>query len=178
MFSKIACGATQAQRTDVNRDLISSMTSKYSRYLLFATIAATGMLLLAACGKKPDVNTELDRAAKSMQADAAPASAAPAAAQPSQPAPATAPAVATQAAAPAEQMNQAMVSYKSGNFEDAVTRLQRLRAQGATTAQQTLALQDAMAAVVNDLAARAAKGDMRAKAALKQYEALQNAPPR
>jgi len=71
-----------------------------------------------------------------------------------------------------------MVSYKSGNFEDAVTRLQRLRAQGATTAQQTLALQDAMAAVVNDLAARAAKGDMRAKAALKQYEALQNAPPR
>jgi hypothetical protein len=136
-------------------------------------------VVLSGCGKKTDATSELEKAAKSMQADA---SAAPAAqVQPTQPAQtaATAPAAATESQQqPAQQLNQAMASYKSGNYEDAVTRLQRLRAQPATTPQQIQALQDAMAAVMNDLAARAAKGDTKAKAAMKQYEALQNASPR
>lgn len=72
-------------------------------------------------------------------------------------------------------MNQAMVAYKSGKLEDAVVQLQKLRAQSAITPQQRMALQDAMAAVMTDIYARAAKGDARAQQAVKEYERMQNA---
>jgi hypothetical protein len=72
-------------------------------------------------------------------------------------------------------MNQAVAAYKSGNYEDAVSKLQWLRAQKGTTPQQLTALQEATAAVMGEIYARAQKGDARAVAAVKQYEALQNA---
>ena len=69
---------------------------------------------------------------------------------------------------PAQQMKQAVEAYKGGKLEDAVTRLQKLRATPTMTAQQRMALNDAMAAVMADIYAQAAKGDARALAAVKQ----------
>lgn len=71
-------------------------------------------------------------------------------------------------------MSEAMASYKGGNLTDAVTQLQRLRAQSVITPEQRMALQDAMAAVMTDIYGRAAKGDARAQQAVKQYELMQN----
>ncbi len=73
-------------------------------------------------------------------------------------------------------MQQAVQSYKAGQFEDAVVRLQQLRATPTMSAQQRMALNDAMAAVMGDIYALAAKGDPRAVQAVKQYELLQNKP--
>lgn len=70
-------------------------------------------------------------------------------------------------------MKQAVQAYKGGNFEDAVTRLQSLRATTSMSAQQRMALNDAMAAVMGDIYALAAKGDARAIQAVKQYEQMQ-----
>lgn len=70
-------------------------------------------------------------------------------------------------------MNQAMIAYKAGNLEDAVTRLQRLRATPAMTPQQRIALNDAIGAVMTEVYSLAAKGDSRAQMAVKQYEKMQ-----
>lgn len=133
----------------------------------FFLLASLGVLLAAAltgCNRKADPTSELQKAARTMEvANPAPAAAVPVGnAQPAQP-------------APAQQMSQAMASYKGGNLEDAVTQLQRLRAQTAITPEQRMALQDAMAAVMTDIYARAVKGDARAQQAVKQYEMMQNA---
>ena len=70
-------------------------------------------------------------------------------------------------------MSQALAVYKAGNLEDAVTRLQKLRAATALTPQQRMDLNDKMAAVMGEIYALAAKGDSRAIAAVKQYEQMQ-----
>lgn len=70
-------------------------------------------------------------------------------------------------------MQQAVQAYKGGQFEDAVVRLQKLRATPAMSPQQQMALNDAMAAVMTDIYALAAKGDLRAVQAVKQYEKMQ-----
>lgn len=141
----------------------------------FPTVAALGaglLLALSGCGSKQDAASELDKAAAALKevpaAEAPPAPAAPA--QPIQPAP-TAPAVA--APPPATEMSQAITAFKGGKLEDAVTRLQRLRAAPALTPQQRIALNDAMAAVMTEIYGLAAKGDPRAVQAVKQYEAMQ-----
>ncbi len=135
-------------------------------------LAVTLLVALNGCSKKTDANAELERAASTL-ANAEPAPA-PAAA-PSQPAPApqtTAPAP-EPAAPPAQQMNQAMSAYKAGQLEDAVTRLQKLRAMPTMTPQQRMAMNDAMAAVMADIYTLAAKGDARAIQAVRQYEQMQ-----
>jgi hypothetical protein len=121
------------------------------------------LLVTPGCRKKPGAvtNSELERAAAKfgvVETPAAPAS--PAGASPAQPT--TLP--------PAQQMQQALEAYRGGKFEDAVARLQTLRSTPAMSAQQYMALNDAIAAVVADLNALAAKGDERAVLALKQYE--------
>jgi len=73
-------------------------------------------------------------------------------------------------------MSQALASYKSGNFEDAVTRLQILRSTQTLNPQQRMAVQDGIAAVMGEIYSLAEKGDSRAIAAVKQYEQLQTAP--
>ena len=73
-----------------------------------------------------------------------------------------------------QQMTQAVASYKSGHYEDAVVRLQWLRARKGNTAEQILALQEATAAVMGEIYARAARGDPAAQKAVKEYERLQN----
>ena len=70
-------------------------------------------------------------------------------------------------------MKQALAAYKSGDLQDAVTRLQKLRATPAMTPQQRIALNDAMAAVMTEIYGLAAKGDARAMQAVKQYEQMQ-----
>ena len=70
-------------------------------------------------------------------------------------------------------MNQAIAAYKSGNLEDAVTRLHRLRATPTMTPEQRIALNDAMAAVMAEIYTMAEKGDRRAIQAVWQYEQMQ-----
>jgi len=129
-------------------------------------------LTLAGCSKKTDANSELQRAANEMgQTQSAPA-AAPVPEPAAEPSPA-APAPVAPSAPPAQQMQQAMVAYKAGQLEDAVTRLQKLRATPTMSPQQRMALNDAMGAVMTEVYALAAKGDSRAIMAVKQYEKMQ-----
>lgn len=149
-------------------------------HLVWTLIGGASLtLMFGGCGQKTDANSELERAARLMQeADSAP--------EPGQtPTPVTTPvyvpsgtptqpAQSQPAPPPAEQMSEAMTAYKSGNLEDAVTRLQRLRATPAMNPEQRMALNDAMAAVMTEIYSLAAKGDARAVQAVKQYEAMQS----
>jgi Prokaryotic lipoprotein-attachment site len=129
-------------------------------------------LTLAGCGQKTDANSELQRAATELsKTESAPATA-PVPEQAAEPSPA-APAPVAASAPPAQQMQQAMVAYKSGQLEDAVTRLQKLRATPTMSPQQRMALNDAMGAVMTEIYGLAAKGDSRAIMAVKQYEKMQ-----
>lgn len=129
---------------------------------------------LNACSKKTDPNAELEKAAAVLAKEEPAPAPAPAPTEPA-PTPQAAPAAAAEAppARPTQQLNQAMVAYKAGNLEDAVTRLQKLRATPAMSPQQRIALNDAMAAVMTEIYARAEKGDARAIQAVKQYEQMQ-----
>ena len=138
-------------------------------------LGLTIALLVPGCSRKTtDAKTELDKAAAAL-GPAEPASApapeptAPVAAEPNAPAPA----VAMPAGTPAQQMQLAITSYKSGELEDAVTRLQKLRMTPTLTPEQRMAVQDGVAAVMAEVYARAEKGDQRAVAAVKQYEEMQ-----
>jgi len=131
--------------------------------LLLLLLVSTGVVLTTiGCRRSATGNAsaELDVAAGKFTT-AAPA-----------PAPANTPEAAP-APAPAQEMQQAVRAYKGGQFEDAVNRLQKLRATPGLSAQQQMALNDAMAAVMNDIYALAAQGDQRAAQAVKQYEKLQ-----
>lgn len=126
---------------------------------------ALGMMAVASgCGGKKDSTTELEGAANKFVTESA-AAAAPAAAGDI---------AAAATVAPSQQMREVVDSYKGGKLEDAVTRLQNLRATPTMTGPQRMALNDAMAVIMNDIYARAAKGDARAAQAVKQYELLQN----
>ena len=127
------------------------------------------------CRQKTDARSELEKAATTL-AQEEPAQAPPPA--PSQPAQSLPPSAVPEAPsapapAPAQQMSQALAAYKAGNFEDAVTRLQVLRATPVMTPQQRIALNDAMGAVMTEVYSLAAKGDARAIQAVKQYEEMQ-----
>jgi hypothetical protein len=146
------------------------MKSNFGWPILLTAILA---VVLNGCSKKTDANAEMERAA-SIMATAEP-SPAPVP-QPGQSAQTVQPTPAPEAApspAPAQQMSEAMVAYKAGNLEDAVTRLQKLRAKPTMTPQQHMAMNDAIAAVMTEIYALADKGDSRAIQAVKQYELLQ-----
>lgn len=131
---------------------------------------------MTGCSKQPDADSALEDAAKAMEQTVAgqPPAATPLP-QPASPTPTpTQPAPVIATTAIAQQMNQAVTAYKGGQYVDAVTRLQQLRAMTGKTPEQTLALQEAMAAVMGELYTRASKGDARAKAAVKEYERIQN----
>src|SRR5262249_11708070 len=74
---------------------------------------------------------------------------------------------------PAQQMRQALIAYKAGDMEDAVTRLQKLRMTVSLTPQQRMAIQDSIAAVMTEIYGLAERGDGRAIAAVRQYEEMQ-----
>jgi hypothetical protein len=136
-------------------------------------LGASLCLAFAGCNRKPDAKTELEKAATELaKADPAPVAPAPVN---QAPIPQAVPVAAPASPAP-QQMNQAMAAYKEGKLEDAVTRLQKLRASPVMSPQQRMALNDAMAAVMSEIYTMAAKGDARAIAAVKQYEYLQSKP--
>ncbi len=120
-----------------------------------------GALCLSSC-KKHDPMSELEKTADTM----AKSEPAPAPAQPDANAPPPGP-------PPAQEVRQAMSEYKEGKMEDAVTRLQILRASPTLSPQQRMALQDSVAAVMQEVYAMAEKGDPRAIAAVTQYEKMQ-----
>ena len=133
------------------------------------------MVWFSACSQKTDAKSELDKAAVVFgKPEAAPPPTTPSSDQnaPSEPT-ASAASIPIPAGTPAQQMQLAISSYKSGELEDAVTRLQRLRAAPTLTAEQRMALQDSVAAVMTEIYTLAEKGDQRAIAAVKQYEEMQ-----
>ncbi|MEI6786299.1 MAG: hypothetical protein WCQ21_35920 [Verrucomicrobiota bacterium] len=145
----------------------------------FPILAVCGVSLLVAmagCSRKSSVSTELDKATSIMEqpVPVQPMAAAPVQTeQPAQPEP---PPDVTPVPAPAQEMKQAVAAYKSGDLEDAVTRLQKLRATPIMSPQQRIALNDAMAAVMGEIYGLAANGNQRAIQAVKQYETLQTKP--
>ena len=142
------------------------MKHKFTIQTVWFAILAIGF---AGCSRKPDPNSELEKAAKTLErADAGQPPPAPT--QPAQPTPAPA----TGKQSPGQQMNQAMSLYKNGDYENAVTSLQTLRERATLSPQQNMAVQDAMAAVMTDIYTRASKGDARAQQAVKQYEQSKN----
>lgn len=153
------------------RQMSDFRISRFPTSFGVALLGASLCLLLGGCGRKSDANAELQKAVNALdQATPAPTQA-PAPAQTAvapQPVPTPPP-----AASPAREMQQALAAYKGGDLQDAVTRLQKLRAAPAITSQQRIALNDAMAAVMTEIYALAAKGDARAIQAVKQYEQLQ-----
>jgi hypothetical protein len=125
-----------------------------------ASLALVLLVSVATACKKEDPVAELEKSAAALdKAPAAPAEGAEA----------------TPGPAPAEQVKQAIADFKSGKMEDAVTRLQLLRAQPVMTPEQRMALQDSIASVMQEIYAMAQNGDARAKAAVAQYERMQTA---
>jgi hypothetical protein len=143
----------------------------------FPILVACGASLfvaLAGCSRKSDANTELEKAASVMEQPAPAEPPAPLPVQTEQPTEAEP--TPTAAPPPAQEMRQAMAAYKSGDLQDAVTRLQKLRATPVMTPQQRIALNDAMAAVMSEIYSLAEKGDARAIQAVKRYEEMQTQP--
>ena len=73
-----------------------------------------------------------------------------------------------------QQMNQAIAAYKAGELEDAVARLEKLRATPVMSAEKRMALNDATAAVMGEIYALAEKGDARAIQAVKLAEQMRS----
>jgi len=144
--------------------------------LVAALIAVFGVGTTS-CSKKPSTDHALDEAVKALAQPDTGQQASPGVGQTPPPPPAVPiPTAAAAAMTPvSQQMTQAVASYKSGHYEDAVIRLQWLRARKGNTAEQILALQEATAAVMGEIYARAARGDAAAQKAVKEYERLQNA---
>jgi len=132
--------------------------------MMFRSSSSLGLavLVLAATAcKKEDPVAELEKSAAALEKTPA--------------APADGATDAPAGPAPAEQVKQAITDFKAGKMEDAVNRLQLLRAQPAMTPEQRMALQDSIASVMQEIYAMAQNGDARAKAAVAQYERLQTA---
>ena len=134
---------------------------------LFKMVAVCASLTMAfvGCDRKADANRELEQAARTFE-KAEPTQPAPPVL--SEPVPTSAP-----SPAPAQELKQALVAYKAGELEDAVTRLQKLRATPVMAPEQRMALQDAVAAVMTEIHALADKGDARAQQAIKRYKEMQ-----
>ena len=140
-----------------------------SHFLFISCLTATA---LCGCGGKKDATTELQRAAAAM-AQPDPSPAAPATEPVQQASPAAEAAPTTPSRTSAQEMNQAMTAYKAGDLDDAVRRLQKLRATPVLSAEKRMAVNDATAAVMAEIYALADKGDARAIQAVKLYEEMQ-----
>lgn len=130
--------------------------------LLFLTVTLSATVLLETGCRKESAVADLEKTAATMNQSGAPA--------PDPKAAANDPSGGVQ---PAEQVRQAISDYKAGKMEDAVTRLQILRAMPALTPEQRMSLQDSVASVMTEIYTLAEKGDPRAIAAKAQYERLQ-----
>jgi len=157
------------------------MGVNFMKTLRCMALLLCGLIVEVSCGHKATATSELEKAASALataQPEPAPQTA-PSAAEPiaSEPTSVEVPSLGGSAAdpapSPARQMQQALASYKGGELEDAVTRLQKLRMQPTLTAQQRMAVQDSVAAVMGEIYSLAEKGDQRAIQAVRQYEEMQ-----
>ena len=140
--------------------------NKIHRWIvLSALIAASG-----GCSHKNDAVSELEKAANVLARDEPAPAPTPAASQPSPTSELQPP------SHPAQELREALAAYKSGQLEDAVTRLHKVRSTAVITPQQRMVLQDSIAAVMSEVYTLAAQGDTRAIAAVKQYERMQTTP--
>ena len=122
--------------------------------LAFAVLVGT-----AGCGRKTDASSELQRAVEAVSPKA------------------SAPPTQTSTPTPASQLDQALNSFKGGNYNDAVTQLHTVIVEGSNgklpmTPQQFMAVQDASRSVLGELSIRAVKGDAKAQQAINEYERL------
>jgi len=140
---------------------------------LAAALVAVFGVGTTSCSKKPSTDHALDEAVKALAQPDSGQQVPPAVGQ-TPPPPAIFIPTAAATMPVSQQMTQAVASYKSGHYEDAVIRLQWLRARKGNTAEQILALQEATAAVMGEIYARAARGDVAVQKAVKEYERLQN----
>jgi hypothetical protein len=122
-------------------------------------ILATG--IVPGCQKKTDAATELERTVKTLAATPAPV--AP-----------TTPSSGLPGPTVSAEVGQALTAFKSGNYSDAIGHMEMARTHPARTGAETMAVQDAMAAVMADLYTRAANGDAVAQQAIKQYQENRN----
>ena len=143
-------------------------------------VCALTLAGFCSCGHQPTAKEELDKAVDVLsKADAQPTPSPPVAEGTPAPEPipvntaALGGSAADPAPTPARQMQQAVAAYRGGELEDAVTRLQRLRMSPTLTAQQRMAVQDSVAAVMSEIYSLAERGDAKAIQAVKQYEEMQ-----
>jgi hypothetical protein len=145
---------------------------------LAIAMLAVFVVAVIGCHKQKSADAELANAVKVLERAEPGPQFAPGAPAASVANPAAAPAQASPEAVTsqpvAQQMSQALTAYKAGDYSDAIARLQWLRTKATRTPEQTMAIQDAMAAVMTELYARAEKGDARAQQALKQHQEMRN----
>lgn len=130
-----------------------------------ALALAIAMFLLAGCHRQPDASTELANTVRLLEQSTPSVSAA-----------AGGPPARAARALPAQEVKQALVSLQAGNYPAAIAQMESARSNPQKTPQQTIAIQDALAAVMNDLYNRAAAGDAAAKQAIRQYQQNRNNP--
>jgi hypothetical protein len=135
------------------------------RPLGFSATAALGLILiLAGCGKKPDLKSEAADLEKAFPAATAQTpSPAAEAAQPGM--------VAGGPGADANAyVQQALVAVRNNDYARGVISLQHVAQTRGVTAGQLQAVEQMKQAIVGDLVGRAARGDASAKAALATIE--------
>ncbi len=133
-----------------------------------AVVLSISAVLLSGCSKKTDVNAELEKAVKVLDGS-----------NPAQSPTPQAPTVQPQNApiaqmAPAQQVNEALTSLKEGKYTETITYMESARSNPRKSPEQMMAIQNAMAAVMNDLYARAANGDAAARQAINKYNEERN----
>ena len=126
------------------------------KQIRFSTVWLATALLLAACHKKADPVADMEKIAAALAT----------------PSPAATPGDPNAGPPPAKEMQEVIAEYKAGKMEEAVTRLQMLRNQSNVTVDQRMAIQDGVAAVMNDIYTKAEQGDPRAIAAVQRFQAL------
>ncbi len=142
-------------------------------YALFFGLMAS---LFSGCSKK-DATSELQKAATAMSQPEATQPAPTPEPAPQTPSPAAAqPAAVSTPKAQAQEMSQALAAYTAGELDDAVVRLQKLRATPVMSPEKRIVVNDAMAAVMGEIYALAQKGDARAIQAVRTYETMQTRP--
>lgn len=141
-----------------------------NRNLMFRAIRLLGTVLffgstivLVGCTKKTDAGAELEKTIKELE-QTKPALQAPAQLQSS-----------AQANQPAAgQLSLALIALKERKYTEVITQMELARSNPGKTPQQTIAIQDAMAAVMQDLYTRAANGDAAAKQAIEKHNVDRN----
>ena len=129
---------------------------------IFLIAPLLGILLLtfAACTQKADVKSEVSELEKSFKIKAAAAPIQPDHSAPGQSQPTDA----------EVWVNRALSAARTNDYAGGVIALQSAQSARGATAEQLMAVQRMMSAMTADLAARAAKGDVRAKADLAAIE--------